>query len=697
MKKNNLEIPPRTRTLVASTPPKKLLLTSVIGLAFVSGCAGPSGSDQRHGASPSLSDSKSDRSATGNQRSGIIDKVFASRGTDFNDSRDVIAAIEKGMPRSQAVALHAVELIKRGKSAEANKVVNAALKLDISNKHLHLLNGLAYHIRYLQGESSGFDLARSGYLAAIGESGAAIEAYIQLGRLFLTAKDYAAAKHTFSEAVAIEPDNTSAIYGMAHSALFEGDTKTTLYSIERLNQLKWDDPLLLRLEATVLALSGKKQEALDKYQQFEEAAGDRRDGQFARKRLNTLASFVESPLRPGVRPGDQPVVLAQATGAAESAATNADAAKSEAKAAADSTAWFRCDSAPGIPVQEKTAANPAVTASDETLLPPVLPKPCTGESVPQAIVELALIRTEETERQAFGVNLLEGLSGVFRTITTRTNENGNLTFRKEQSQGFAGGDDASKFLSYSLNIANSAFAKNEVIARPTLAIVDRVPAIFFSGATITLGVAGQAGGASTIVDKPVGVSLAITPTFIDDESILLSIRATRSFIETGLSVGNSVLLQQTRNMVNATALLKYGESFVLSGLVERELDSTDSGVPVLGEIPIVQYLFKRDEKLDFRRQILTLVTVRKVVGANPAQNPASYKQGEVSTYKLAEKIDEFFKLQKKRPVIDELLEMLPKDNRLYRRLIERDVLQESWSSRGRLDLILEEFKSALYY
>jgi tetratricopeptide (TPR) repeat protein len=697
MHKNNRAVPKRSRQQVSPTLPRKLLLASVIGLTFVGGCAGPAGGDQRRGASPSGSESTSYRSVSGNPNGGFIDKVFASRGTDFNDSRDVIAAIEKGMPRSQAVALHAIELIKQGKNAEANKIVNAALKLDISNKHLHLLNGLAYHIRYLQGESNCFDLARSGYLAAIGESGAAIEAYIQLGRLFLTAKDYAAAKQTFSEAVAIEPDNTSAIYGMAHSALFEGDTKTTLYSIERLNALKWDDPLLFRLEATVLALSGKKQEALDKYQQFEEATGDRRDGQFAKRRLNTLASFVEPPARTGARLGDQPVVLAQAAGAAETPAPNADAAKSDIKAAADSTTWFRCDSAPGIPIQEKTATNPAVTASDETLLPPVLPKPCTGESVPQAIVEVALIRTEETERQAFGVNLLEGLSGVFRTFSTRTNENGNLTFRKERSHGFAGGDDASKFLSYSLNIANSAFAKNEVIARPTLAIVDRVPAIFFSGATITLGVAGQAGGASTIVDKPVGVSLAITPTFIDDESVLLSIRATRSFIENGLSAGNSVLLQQTRNMVNATALLRYGESFVLSGLVERELDSTDSGVPVLGEIPIVQYLFKRDEKLDFRRQILTLVTVRKVVGGNPAQNAGGYKPGEVSTHKLAEKIDEFFKLQKKRPVIDELLEMLPKDNRLYRRLIDRDVLQESWSSRGRLELILEEFKGALYY
>lgn len=195
------------------------------------------------------------------------------------------------------------------------------------------------------------------------------------------------------------------------------------------------------------------------------------------------------------------------------------------------------------------------------------------------------------------------------------------------------------------------------------------------------------------------MSLAITPTFVDDDSILLSIRATRSFIEAGLTSGSSVLLQQTRNMVNASALLKYGESFVLSGLVEREIDATDSGVPVLGEIPIIQYLFKRDERLDFRRQILTLVTVRKIVPgeANADRRNAISRPGEISSHKLAGKIDEFFRLQKSRPVIDELLELLPKDNSIYRRLMERDVIQESWTNRNRLELILKELRDALYY
>lgn len=678
------------RRVVRSVPHARLgvmLLTA----AVLGGCAGPSGQAPQRSTLSSAAGVTNKPVRLESRQSGLWSRLGSPENPDFSDPSAAIRAMDRGTPKSQAIALHAVDLIGRNKLSDANVALNAALKLDISNQYLHYLNGLAYHLRYLRGEQDKYELARIGYLAAIGQDGSLIEAFVQLGRLFLSAKEYALAKQVFSDGVAIAPDNASAIYGMAHAAFFEGDSKTVLYAVERLKALKWEDPLLLRLEAALLAISGKQEEALEKYSKYEELTGDTRDGQFMKRRLRTFVSLSASDLAAGK------VLLAQA--AAPEAAKAAAAEPAEQKAAPDSKAWFRCDPAPAIPVQKDLPPALAVTATDETLVPAVLPKPCEGERVPLAMVEVTMIRTEETETRGLGVNLLEGLTGVFRNVLTTRRDNDTRTFTRDRAFGFARGDDAGQYLAYSLNIANSAFAKNEVIARPALAVIDRVPAVFFSGATITLGVAGAGGGASTVVDKPVGVSLAITPTFIDDDSILLSMRATRSFIETGLTSGSSVLLQQTRNMVNASALLKYGESFVLSGLVEREIDATDSGVPVLGEIPIIQYLFKRDERLDFRRQILTLVTVRKIVSGEATADKRSEinRPGEISAHKLAGKIEEFFRLQKSRPVIDELLELLPKDNSIYRRLMERDVIQESWTDRSRLDLILKELKEALYY
>ena len=606
----------------------------------------------------------------------------ASSSFDAASAAEVIRAIQAGVPRSKAIAAHGMELLRTGELDQANAVLNSALKLDIGNAPLHLLNGVAYHLRYLRGESDKFELARAAYLAALENDDGLVLAFVQIGRLFLDARQYGNARQAFAEAVALEHDNTAALYGLAHAALYDGDVKTAVYAKDRLHALQWNDPLLARLEAALFSMAGKANEAAARAAEYQRRSTDATDARYFMSQLPRLQRTAlpvtpapEAPSAPASAPGKSGV------------------------ATVPGEPWFRCDAAPGIPQQQNVQTAPSVNASDETLYGAVLPRPCPGERPPLAVVEVTMVRTEETESKKFGVNLLDGLTAVFKSVRVSTRQSGAApTTTLTRTFGFAGDKSASDFLVYSLNIANAAYAKNEVIARPTLAVVDRVPSLFFSGANITLGVVGQAGGASTVVDKPVGVSLAVTPTFVDNDSVLVSVRATRSFIEDGLTSGPAVLLQQTRNMVNASAMLRFGESFVLTGLVERELDRSASGVPVIGDLPVIQYLFRRDERLDFRRQILTIVTVRKVVtNEAEAELARDGTRTGISTHKISRQIDEYLGLQKNRAVVDELLELLPKDNRIYRRLRDRDVIQESWSSRDRLQMFTQELRDMIYF
>ena len=607
---------------------------------------------------------------------------------DFSDSNAAVKAIQAGMSPSSAVGLHAIELIQVGDINTAGSVLNAALKLDISNAHLHYLNAVVYHLKFRNGDKESYPLARAGYLNALGIDQTFSDGFLQIGRLFLDNKEFAKAKQSFSELVDLEPENAGALYGLAHAALFEGDTQTVTYAMAKLRELNWESPLMSRLEATVLSIAGQDRAAQAKFLEYEQANADAGDVRFLKKRLPSL-------IRVGLTASQSsssynPVIVA------ELAADSADGSSS-GSAVVDANAqvepvekgvWFRCDKAPGIPTQEDTKQPYDQDSSDETLILAPLPKPCAGEKPPVAMIEVTMIRTEVTESSSYGVNLLEGLSGIFKNTSVRTNTDGLMSTTRTREFGFADGS-AADYLSYSLNIANAAQAKNEVIARPSLAVVDRVPSLFFSGANITLGYG--TGTSSSVVDKPVGVSLAVTPTFVDDDSVLLAMRAARSFIEPGLASGSNVLLQQTRNVVSASALVKFGESFILTGLVEKELDSKSSEVPLLGDIPIIQFLFKKSEKLDFTRQILTLVTARRLVPSD--EDAKNFKAGRagavIATHKLSEKIDEFLKLQTTRPVIDELLEVLPQDNRIYNRLVSRDVIQEKWSEKTNIRTILQ--------
>ena len=246
-------------------------------------------------------------------------------------------------------------------------------------------------------------------------------------------------------------------------------------------------------------------------------------------------------------------------------------------------------------------------------------------------------------------------------------------------------------------IANALYTKNEVIARPTLAAVDRLPSVFFSGGNLSIKVSSSvAGTASTLVDKSIGVVLSITPTFLDDDNVLLNIRASRTFIEDNPDSQN-IALHLTRNSVNASAMVKFGQTFILNGLIEREKDQTQNGVPVLQDIPILQYFFKRHVTLDYNRQILTLITVRKLVDTEDAASKANGTKGTLSTHKLSDEVDEFMGLQNNKPVMDEVIAGLKKDNFLYKRLSQRDVLQDSYGSQRFLDRIINDLKDMLYF
>jgi len=199
-----------------------------------------------------------------------------------------------------------------------------------------------------------------------------------------------------------------------------------------------------------------------------------------------------------------------------------------------------------------------------------------------------------------------------------------------------------------------------------------------------------------VVDKSIGVVLSITPTFLDDDHVLLNIRASRSFIEDNPDTSN-VALNLTRNSINAAAMVKFGQTFILNGLIEREKDQSQNGVPVLQDIPILQYLFSKKVTLDYNRQILTLITVRKLIDSDDSTAKAKESQGSLSTHKLSDEVDSFMSLQNNRPVLDEVLSGLKKDNFLFKKLSQRDVLQDSYGSQKSLNRIVNDLKEMLYF
>jgi len=585
---------------------------------------------------------------------------------------------------AQLLMQSGTEYLQQGDLQKAHSVFSVALKIDMRNAGLHFLNGLTYQMMYEAGDEASYDLAVIGYNTALSLDQNLEPALLQLGQLHLSAKKYDMAQQAFSTAFTVNNKSTRALMGLAQSSILAGDMKSGYWATVQLDALDWKSPELLRLKAIQAALAQSPEKAKEYAKQYAMVANEKglsTDANYVNSRVEGLLTMKTS-FTPSNLNGMQ---LAQADTSNKNKETAKEASAEEAKNA-DHQLWWRCDPNPSLSVQKDGLPQLQLPVSEENATTLTLPKPCAGEKPPMAMIEVTMIRTEEAMTRMQGINLLDGLKMV------------RDSFMDSDRRRVIGNDDvittSAASLVYSLNIANSLFAKNEVIARPSLSAVDRLPSVFFSGRTVSIA-SGTINTGFSLSDKSVGTSLSITPTFVDDENVLLSIRASRSFIEP--SESSAIALIQSRNAVNASARVKFGQTYVLNGMIEREKDNVNTGVPILMDIPIVQNLFSKSVKIDFNRQILTLVTVRRLVDDKDSAFLAKNPSGTISGHKLANQVQEFIDLQSNQTVMDEVLNGLRKDNSLYQRLRNRDVVQESYSSQSVLQRLLIDLKELAYF
>jgi len=343
---------------------------------------------------------------------------------------------------------------------------------------------------------------------------------------------------------------------------------------------------------------------------------------------------------------------------------------------------------------------------EETSNLSALPTPCYGEPLPKMVmIDAVLLRTEDAVSSSYGLNLLNGLNVFFGNSFTNTKSDVNGTSTGSTRTITRGlGNSTSASLSYSLNIANAATNRNEVLARPTLLGIDRLPSTFFSGQTATIAIPGNAGGSGTVADKPIGVSLSVTPTFIDEETVMLSVKAVRSFVEPNVSSSSQVILSTSRNSVNANLIAKFGDTIILSGLTEREIVRGDSGVPVLKDIPGIQYMFQNYVTTDFFRTVMIMISLRKpVMGDEEIQGIALEKEVREKTglpqrrkYAFYWRIADYEKfLSLAAPNLDHALETLETNN-LYQSFKSKDLTDTNWAAKPKLDRFLNQLGDLIY-
>ncbi len=114
---------------------------------------------------------------------------------------------------------------------------------------------------------------------------------------------------------------------------------------------------------------------------------------------------------------------------------------------------------------------------------------------------------------------------------------------------------------------------------------------FVTGQTQTAATGGQI--LSQIDRRDVGISLKITPQITSEDNVRLDVYQEISDITTtpGLNP-NIVGPSTTKRSATTTVVVRDRQTMVIGGLIRDKVNSTTSKVPLLGDIPILGWLFK---------------------------------------------------------------------------------------------------------
>jgi len=144
-----------------------------------------------------------------------------------------------------------------------------------------------------------------------------------------------------------------------------------------------------------------------------------------------------------------------------------------------------------------------------------------------------------------------------------------------------------------------------VIARPKLATLDNQEAHVKQGEKIPYETTSQAGTQVQFIDAV--LQLKVKPHVTPDGSILMGVKVNRDARGSFRSPVNQVPSIDTRE-AETQVLVQDGETLVIGGIYETEQQETETGIPWLMKVPILGWLFKNQEKLSVKKELLIFLT-----------------------------------------------------------------------------------------
>ena len=277
----------------------------------------------------------------------------------------------------------------------------------------------------------------------------------------------------------------------------------------------------------------------------------------------------------------------------------------------------------------------------------------------QIIVETKILRVNSNAGQHTGINWGNSLGKEGTTLDLARDLNSVFGLPSSAASSIVGGEGTNLVLS-PLQISGVLHALNDgglasQVSNPTLitedneqatiSIIDRIPIITSTTTasstgppTITEEVRYKIDTADKSIDtdpdkhREIGISMVVTPTLLPDGTVRMKLRPrSAQIVEQITSLTGNKYPRVTESMVESLARVPNGYSLVVGGFYGESQIGAKTKIPVLGDVPVLNFFFKSKEATKEQTSLVFIVTPKSYDPTNHGASRSAASQVRSST------------------------------------------------------------------
>ena len=155
--------------------------------------------------------------------------------------------------------------------------------------------------------------------------------------------------------------------------------------------------------------------------------------------------------------------------------------------------------------------------------------------------------------------------------------------------------------------ALQAEGRGEVQSTPRVVTANSKQATIEQGVEIPY-LEASSSGAATVSFKKAVLSLNVTPQITPDDRIIMDLQVNNDSRGQDVSAGTGVIPSIDTRRVTSQVLVRNSETVVLGGIYQQTQSYSVTKVPLLGDLPLLGYLFRTTSSTNNKRELLIFIT-----------------------------------------------------------------------------------------